>query len=394
MDVASNAWHVIAAGIVFLFGAGLALALARRFGVPQRRAVFLYLWHTAFSLAYMMYTLANVADATIYYLSALNYSGSFAIGTNFVTAMTWVLVRVFGLSYVGCFLVFNVIGFVGLLVLYGILRIQTRDKSVRVRRVAFLVVLLPSINFWTSALGKDAISFLAVALFIWGAAAGRFKVGWYAAAILTMLLVRPHMAAVMLVAIVLSVLLGRRMGALRRVLLGGAVIVASVALIPFSLDYAGMGDVTSLSDVGEYIDTRQGFNQEGGGGVDISTMDPVSQLFTYMFRPLPHEARSVAMAASSVDNVALLLFTLAGIYFGVRQRFIDLSANRLVLWFYSLPALVLLATTTANLGISVRQKWMVAPVFMYLLITMIPARRVSQPAKPPVVQISGGREHT
>lgn len=45
--------------------------------------------------------------------------------------------------------------------------------------------------------------------------------------------------------------------------------------------------------------------------------------------------------------------------------------NRLFLLIFSLGTLLILALTTANLGISVRQKWMVMPIFLYFMFLSI-----------------------
>jgi hypothetical protein len=45
------------------------------------------------------------------------------------------------------------------------------------------------------------------------------------------------------------------------------------------------------------------------------------------------------------------------------------------MWLYVLLTWVVLATTTANLGISMRQKWMFTPVLVFLLISSAKTRR-------------------
>jgi hypothetical protein len=51
------------------------------------------------------------------------------------------------------------------------------------------------------------------------------------------------------------------------------------------------------------------------------------------------------------------------------------------MWLYVLITWTVLAVTTANLGISLRQKWMFAPVLMFLLLSRI--GRIRLPAGAP-----------
>src|SRR5690606_33406303 len=188
-------------------------------------------------------------------------------------------------------------------------------------------------------------------------------------AVVAMLLVRPHMAAVMVLAFVFSTIFSTRLSLVQRVVLGTMAFAVTAAMLPFALTYAGLGDASSSGDVMAYIEKRQGFNQEGGGGVDISSMSPPMQLFTYLFRPLPFEAHSIFALAASLDNVVLLgLFVM-----GIRRVFAYRSPypreNRVFLWTYAISSWIILALTTANLGISVRQKWMFTPVLLYLFIS-------------------------
>ncbi|MEO6959747.1 MAG: hypothetical protein ABI228_04690, partial [Burkholderiaceae bacterium] len=129
-----------------------------------------------------------------------------------------------------------------------------------------------------------------------------------------------------------------------------------------------------------YIEQRQQYNQGGGAGFDLAAMSPPAQLFTYLFRPLPFEARSIFALAASLDNTILLLLFIAGGWNILKRHKPTGAGNRSFMWLYSLLAWSLLAVTTANLGISLRQKWMFAPMMIFLLISLIgkPRRRLTQ----------------
>jgi len=103
------------------------------------------------------------------------------------------------------------------------------------------------------------------------------------------------------------------------------------------------------------------------------------KLFSYMFRPVIFEASNVSALAAAIDNLILFyVFVRHGaVLFRKRKRIYQ--ENRVFLWTYSLSAWLVLAMTTANLGIALRQKWMFVPMLIYLFISASGRARV-QPA--------------
>ncbi len=388
MDLATSAWHIVSAAIVFLLAAAFTPAMARYFQVPASRALFLYAWHTAFCLFYMDFSIKNVSDALGYFHSSLGFRAAFEPGTVFVQWFTSIFSVHLGMSYMGVFLVFNIFGFIGLLAFCGALRVATENKSRLMRRLGFLILLLPSVSFWSAAIGKDALSFMATGLALWAALDFRKRTLLLIFAIVVMLLVRPHMAALMVLAFVFSTIFNPRISLLQRATLGTVAIAGAAVMLPFAITYVGLGNASNSGDVMAYIEQRQAYNQEGGGGIDIAAMSPPMQLFTYLFRPLPFEAHSLFSLAASFDNVLLLILFVVGgrRIFGSGGK--DRPENRPFLLAYAFSSWLILALTTANMGISVRQKWMFTPVLIYLLLSAarevrrVPATHVQAVAAP------------
>ena len=123
-----------------------------------------------------------------------------------------------------------------------------------------------------------------------------------------------------------------------------------------------------LRGIIEYIEKRQTYNQSGGGGIDISTMSFPEQIWTYIFRPLPFEAHNFTSLVVSFDNLFLLfIFILFIKSFFMKSCYRDkIDFNIIFMIVFSLSALLILSTTTANLGISVRQKWMFLPFLIFI----------------------------
>ncbi|MDK2062603.1 hypothetical protein ACOTVP_05680 [Aliarcobacter butzleri] len=152
------------------------------------------------------------------------------------------------------------------------------------------------------------------------------------------------------------------------------IVVTSISSI-FVLDKLQL-DISSVDSVVNYIEKRHSYNQDGGGGIDISTMTLLEQLFTYVFRPLPFEAHSLFDLAASIEN----LFLLGLFLFFVKPYFnhcINPLFDKNLIFIYSFVIItsIYLAMTTANLGISVRQKWMFMLFLIYILFLYIAGER-------------------
>jgi hypothetical protein len=369
LDVLNAIWSVESAFLVFALGAFLCVFAGHYFGLSLRATLILYLWHTAFCFAYVYFVLVNGGDALTYYERTIMSSSIWRVGTPAVSIIAEPVVNGLELSFVGANLFFNIFGSIGLLAFYGSLKAELIYRSAWIRGLAMLLVLMPSVSFWSSAIGKDSLSFMAAGLVLWSSLALDKRFGLMAFAILVMFLVRPHMAGILLLTLSASFLVRTEIGLSLRLLLTIVTIFCSVLLVPFALQYAGLGGPLGVSSVEAYIDRRQGYNMDGGGGVDIASMILPVKVFTYLFRPLPFEAHSIFTLASSFENIFILFITALGLQGLLMRRKPQIFANRPFLWLYVIVSTLLLAMTTANLGISVRQKWMFMPMLMFLMLS-------------------------
>lgn len=380
MELFSTVWQFISSVLIFAVGAFVAMGLRRTFNVTTRRSLTIYAWHTILCITSTLYLFQNGGDAIDYYNSALAGNIEFSVGTNAIRFITVFPASILGLSFLGTSLLYQIVGFIGLLAFDASLRAATAEKTKYVRHLATLIVFLPSVSFWSAAIGKDSLAFMAAGLTLWAALNLKRRTWLMVAAIAIMLLVRPHIAGLTVIALALSMVVNRKIPVIRRFGLGVATLLAAALIIPFAMTYSGLDSGASAVDVNNYIEQRQQYNQEGGSSFDLAAMSRPVQLFTYLFRPLPFEARSIVSLAASLDNTILLLLFIAGGWSILKRNKPTITGNRSFMWLYSLLAWGLLSVTTANLGISIRQKWMFAPMMIFLLISLIgkPRRRPRQ----------------
>lgn len=364
-------WDVTSIFLVFFLGFLIVIKISGFFNISSKRGIVLYFWHTAFCLTYFIYSQYFISDSTAYFNKALSGDFNFTLGTAAVEGLTGLLVQGLGFGMLSSFLFFNIFGSVGLLAFDGALKKATLEKSKYLKWLATLIVFLPSVSFWSSAIGKDSLSFLATSLALWAALHLNKRVWLMVLAIFIMLAVRPHIAGMMVIGLALSIMFDKKTSIVRRLSLGFLAVIGVAVMVPFALQYAGVSDPSSAEGIVEYVEKRQSYNMEGGGGVDISSMSLPMQLFTYMFRPLIFEVNSITALAAALDNLVLLYLFVVGGYALVMKKARKFTENRNFMWVYGGLAWVVLAMTSANLGIAVRQKWMFLPMFIFLLLALI-----------------------
>jgi len=352
----------------------VAIGVAMHLRVSVSRCMALFMWHTAFCLAYYQYC-QDTCDTLFYYEAGLAGDNIFAVGTSFIVWFTEMLVKWLGFSYFDTFILFNLFGFFGVLLLDASLN-QILHATKYSQSIYVWIPFLPGLNYWSSALGKDGIAFTSATLAIYGSMDIQKRKIFLASSLFFMFLVRPHTALMMAVAAAIAAFAGSKQPLSTRLIVIASATLFVVIATPFVLEYIGRGHgITNADDAIDAIEESQGYNLEGGGGVDISRLSLPGQLFTYLFRPLFIDAPGMTGTIASIENVVLLIvffMSLPPLYKLLRS---DRSFFCVFNFSYFLIGWILAAMITANLGISNRQKWMILPAFLIISVFATVAQR-------------------
>ena len=368
----NNTTDIFSTFTVLVLGGCLINILAHNFKATKTRALGLYVWHSIFCVIYVFISLRQPADSIAYYIKSKG-SFDFELGTYAVVYFIGFFSDT--LSYLGVFMIFNIFGSIGLIAVDASLRHVTENKSSFVKFMVLIVVLLPSMNFWTGGIGKDSIAFMSTGLLLW--ASINFKQNYILLfiAFVCMFLVRPHIGAIMV--FTLSLLL-TKISPLKRIFFIIISIIGMIKISPIVFKYLKLDQASSLQN---YIDVRQGYNIDGGGSLDIGSLSIFNKIFTHGFRPLPYEAHNFLSFMSSIDNMLLLIvFSLSlfsALFFKGKKFSLNLShpkENRWFLLIFSLSVMITSSMITSNLGISVRQKWMYMPILLYFMFLIMKVR--------------------
>ena len=337
---------------------------------------FILIVHLGVSFFYYSWSLTVAADAWGYYFDPAHLAGRpWSLGSQFVTKSCFTLKWYFGATYLDCFILFQSFGFAGLMIIARIIE-EVQDNIVVAHQRAYLLLLfLPSVQFWTSAVGKDAPLFFAVSLCLWSVLNLRRRLVQLCISLTVMLLFRPHVALIALIAFAgassvgESISLGRKIGLLALASVG--IWFASGAVqSTFGVD---TGSVSSISD---YLDKQTIAFAADKGATSIGKASFIIRLVSLLFRPFFFDAHGGLALIASVENVGVLI---AVLYMLLHWRDVVHLARRVffirVSLRYLVGLLLLLSMIYYNVGLGLRERVMAYPMFYSILVALWSIRR-------------------
>ncbi|MEM8705232.1 MAG: hypothetical protein AAGE98_02165 [Actinomycetota bacterium] len=283
------------------------------------------------------------------------------------------------------FVVFAMFGFVGL-ALYVRAFVHALP-AVDPSRYAVVLMLWPSLAYWPSSTGKEAVVTLGLGMTAYGVS--RVLNGRYRALLPTITglaitgLVRPHVALIALTATVGALVLHSRRDATS----GIGVRIALVAAL------AGVGSALSngveqlfevedlnVSSVSAALDLANYRSAQGGSSFVAARIDSVADvpwgIITVLLRPFPHEATSGPGLVAAVEGLVLAALLFGAIpRLGAALRHLRQEAY-VVYTMAFVTVFVFLFSALGNFGILTRQRTMVTPLLLVLVALPTARERV------------------
>lgn len=316
---------------------------------------------------------------------------SFPRETRVVGYMTGLLYLFFGTSYFGGYLVFSWLAWLGMLMSFRAFQIAYPNAPPY--RALALIMFLPSMLFWPSSLGKDAVMVFLVGLMTLGAArllTGRkalLGIVWVGAAGFLMLEIRPHLLLISAVALVGSQLAkspsehGRR-GLLVRLLVLAALVPVLVS--GFHAVDSTFGNGTTNGGIDAQLEetvTRTAIGGSAFAPTPVRTpLDVPAATISVLYRPFLFEVRSFAVLISALEGSALLVMTILAARWvwrvgqAVYRSPFGAFCGTFVLGF------IIAFSNIANAGILSRQRTQMFPALMILVAAAYEIHRTSRAA--------------
>lgn len=319
-------------------------------------------------------------------------------GTEWVEKFTGLLYTFVGSSRLAGFVLFGWFAYWGVVLCAKAACIAV--PGLAQRRYAWLCALAPSIVYWPSSIGKEAMMTCFLGIATYGIARVLVRQRVLAAVVITALglagaaVIRPHMAGVWIAATMPALLVtlggsirgaskGQRRGSEVAVLLG-VVAVAGVALVfvgQIAIRYLQPSDDTSVAvtdSITSILDETLRRSDQGGSNFVPPSIDgpqdwPFAVVRT-LTRPLPNEASGLLQLLSAAEMSVFI-----GLCLVSWRRVLALPRAVMTTPYLAFAVSVLFMaglaySSFANLGILTRQKALVFPLLLLIPCVPTPVR--------------------
>lgn len=345
----------------------------------------LFVIHHLLTIAYLVFSYKSSTDSVRYYRMSTNaetWGELYGTGTAFMNFMAWPFTKYIGLSYYATMYLYSFFGLVGIYLLYMATKENLKIQPKAIFGIGFieLVFCLPNLHFWSSSLGKGAVMILGIGLTFWGLS--RFNRRYIHIIIGALLIyyIRPH--------ILLAIAMGA-VGGLFFTNTGMKNYVKWVLITTFLVVFYFISD-----QVVEFADTDNLNIFDGGtsalshrveslgranSGVDINNYSLPMKLFTFWFRPLFVDSPSIVGFFSSFENLFYIYMFFFFIKEGIRSWSMWNGWFK-ICFFVFLFGSVALAQISGNLGLAMRQKAQMMPLFFIVFCKAVSYSRKNNPS--------------
>ena len=295
------------------------------------------------------------------------------------------LFLVTGTTYVGAYITFTWLCWIGLFCFFKAFRVAYPNAPPNL--AAVLIFFLPSMLYWPSSIGKDAIMVFCIGVLTLGIT--RILTGTRTLLGLSlvipsaalMLQVRPHLVLVAVVGVMAS-MVARNASHARPQAAVASRVVLLVAFVPLLLvglsrmdQFFGSSQDGNNFTVASALDRTSAQTSIGGSSFQTQPVEnpldfPVAT-FSVLYRPFPVEVNSLPVLISSLEGTALLIGTIGSIRWiwrvgpAMRDNAFAAFCGAYVLAF------VFAFSNVGNAGILARQRVQMFPLLMLLMLLML-----------------------
>jgi hypothetical protein len=254
------------------------------------------------------------------------------------------------------------------------------------RRYALLIFLWPSMLYWPSSVGKEAIMTFGAGIASYGAARlfRRQLVGipMIVFGVWAAFMIRPHIGLTLAISTGLAMIFARGRGDSASVTAGKlvaalALVVIGGVLMGRTASFLGVDSLNSSGIESALNSTTDQTSQGGSEFSPVKADNPVrfpAAIGTVLLRPFPNEAHNIESFGTSIEGIVLLLL-FASSWRRLKKLPRALLNEPYVM--YAMAATLMFCfifSYVANFGLLARQRTQIFP-FLFVLVAFIPDPR-------------------
>lgn len=337
----------------------------------------LFVFHFAVAIAFNFLVASGGGDAIVYWnfpkqesLSAVMEVIERGSASGVIYFINYVPSHVLDLSFFTGNMMYATLGYLGFIYLYSITKSLFPDSSNFKKYKIFGIPIfpwiwfLPNLHFWSSGIGKDTLLFLCIALFVYSLLNIKKRFLGLLLSVLISLIIRPHITLFLIVSFGIGYTLDGRLKSYQKAIVFILFAFLFASIFNYVLDFVQLESLESES-IERYTSTKAAnLNQaDSSSGLDISGYPYPYKVFTFLYRPLFFDVNGVLAVLASIENLILLIFTIMTFRkqpWKAFRRGDFLIKGSLI---YFLIGALSFALILGNLGIMLRQKNMLYPLF-------------------------------
>ncbi|WP_293892604.1 hypothetical protein [Flavobacterium sp.] len=328
----------------------------------------LFLYHLLFTIVSYQYAVNNKADSHLYWaktfsIDQYSWLDFLDLNTNFILFLNYPLI-ILGFPFLFGFLLYCIIGFLGILKFIQWAELAfVGGFEFRGINMSYLIFFLPNLHFWTATLGKEPIIFWGIASVLFGITTEKYKSFSFILGSLAILIIRPHVALMLLSAIAVVFLFHKTFSLKRRILLAAITFTGVLVLlyVVFQSTNINYWDWKRICYFNEY--SILSF-KHSGSYVPMLDYSYGYKWFSFNFRPLFFDAHSTLTVLASIENLFSLVVFVTALFLIIRfYHSIDFTVQIKVIFLFTFIACLLYVERYANLGIFMRTKIMFSPLY-------------------------------
>jgi len=346
-----------------------------------KKAVFFFAfllgYHFLFTFLNWAYFKENGGDAAFYWFQTTSSASKtfwdlFNYGSDFILLLNYPFVKLLGLDIRWGFFIYSLIGYLGILQFYQLCKFFLSEKlCFKGFNLCFLLPLLPNLHFWTAGLGKESLCFLFIATILLELAKEKFKSFSLLLSGLLLILVRPHIALLLLFSVAIVYFFSSKLNLKQRIFVACGFLVLSSGLFYMFLQ---LSKIKRLD-----FERMQRFNEfsllsfkNSGSYVPIIDYSYPYKIFTFYFRPIVNEIPTLYGTVLGIENLLILvLHILAFLWFCINRKKIEFSPVLNIIIVFTLISGIVIVQRYSGLGIFARTKIMMQPFFCIVLLWLL-----------------------
>jgi hypothetical protein len=232
-----------------------------------------------------------------------------------------------------------------------------------------ILFLLPNCHFWSSSLGKGSIMIFGLSLLFYSLSKFKNRYLLFICSISLILLIRPHIIFIFFNSLCLAIIFAKNIKVMQKLFILSLAVLFALSIFDYVSTFI-KSDFINIFLENSYINEKALRLSNSTSGYDVSNYNQFFKIFTFLFRPLFIDSPNILGTITSIENLInfILFFHLIYLIFMGSKK---MDSFMLISFVFFIFCSIFLAQVCGNLGMAVRQKAQIMPIFFMVYASLI-----------------------